>query len=124
MSRMHIEDRDGRGSQPALPQPHTTQQRSFIASSFRPLDEEELTLHPSPATKTGYLGVQEVDPGCYQAKIRRKSGRGFVSLPACNSVLLAAWFFAKAFKAREDGMLETSNFKACMKEVRSCQSLP
>ena len=34
-----------------------------VVSSFHPLDEEELTLHPGPATKTGYLGVQEVDPG-------------------------------------------------------------
>ena len=49
----------------------------------------------------------------------------FVPLPGCNSVLLAAWFFArKAFKACEDGTLETSNFKTSMKEVRSCQSLP
>ena len=63
-------------------------------------------------------------PGCYQAKIRKKSGRGFVPLPGCNSVLLAVWFFAKAFKACEDGTLETSNFKTSMKEVRSCQSLP
>ena len=91
--------------------------RFFIASSFRPLGEEELTLHPSPATKTGYLGVQEMDPSCYQAKIRGKSGRSFVLLPVCNSVLLAAWFFAKAFKAREDGMLEIYNFKACMKDT-------
>ena len=93
-----------------------------VVSSFHPLDEEELTLHPGPATKTGYLGVQEVDPGCYQAKIRKKSGRGFVSLPGCNSVLLAAWFFARAYKAREDGTLETSSFKTSMKEVRPHRS--
>ena len=53
--------------------------RSFaVASSFQPVSEEELTLHPGPGTNTGLLGVQEVDPGCYQAKIRKKSGRGFV----------------------------------------------
>ena len=68
--------------------------------------------------------MQDVDPGCYQAKVRKKSGREFVSLPACNSVLLAAWFFAKAFKAREDGTLETSNFKTSTKEVHPCESLP
>ena len=61
------------------------------------MGEEELALHHAPGAKTGLLGVQEVDPGCYQAKIRKKSGSGFVLLPACNSVLLAAWFFAKAF---------------------------
>ena len=98
--------------------------RSFAASSFRPLGEEELTLHPGLATKTGFLGVQEVDPGCYQAKIRKKSGRGFVTLPGCNSVLLAAWFFAKASKARADGTLETSTFKTSMKQVRSHRSFP
>ena len=68
--------------------------------------------------------LQEVDPGCYQAKIRKKSGRGFVTLPGCNSVLLAAWFFAKASKARADGTLETSTFKTSMKQVRSHRSFP
>ena len=90
---------------------------SFCAASFQPVGEEELALHHAPGTKTGLLSVQEVNPGCYQAKIR-KSGRGFVPLPGCNSVLLAAWLFARAVKSREDGTLETSNFKTSMKEVR------
>ena len=57
----------------------------------------------------------EVADGCYQAKIHKKSGSGFVSLPCCNSLLLAAWFFARA---RDDGTLETSSFKTSMTEVR------
>ena len=67
--------------------------------------------------------MQEVADGCYQAnKIHKKSGSGFVSLPCCNSLLLAAWFFARAFRARDDGTLETSTFKTSMKEVRPLRS--
>ena len=65
--------------------------------------------------------MQEVADGCYQAKIHKKSGSGFVSLPCCNSLLLAAWFFARA---RDDGTLETSTFKTSMKEVRPLRSCP
>jgi hypothetical protein len=93
-------------------------------SSFQPTGEEELSLHLAPGTKTGLLAVQEVAGGCFQAKVRKKGGGGFVSLPACGSRLLAAWFVAKALKARDEGTLETSFFKASMKEVRPPQPCP
>ena len=35
-----------------------------------------------------------------------------VSLPATKSVLLAAWWYAKAVKARNNGTLEARSFKA------------
>ena len=84
---------------------------SLSSASFQPVGEEERELKLDPQVKTGFLGVQAVNDDCYQAKIHKKNGPGFVSLPGCNSVLLAAWFFAKASKARADGTLETSAFK-------------
>ena len=95
--------------------------RPFLAAaSFQPVGEEELELHLAPSTNTGLLAVQEVvAPGCFQGKVRKAKHGGYVSLPSCGSWLLAAWFVAKALKARHDGTLETSSFKASMKEVRS-----
>ena len=89
-----------------------------------PVGEEELELLLAPGTVSGFHGVQMVADNCYQAKIHKKSGSGFVSLPCCNSLLLAAWFFARAFRARDDGTLETSTFKTSMKEVRPLRSCP
>ena len=97
---------------------------TLATASFQPKGEEELELHLALASKTGFLGVQAVSDDCYQAKIHKKSGSGFISLPGCNSVLLGAWFFARAFKARDDGTLETSSFKASMKLVRPLRSCP
>ena len=73
----------------------------------------------APATKSGFLGVQQVSADSFQAKIRKQDGSGFVSLPCSRSVLMAAWYFAAAFKAREDGMLDAA-FVAAMKEARAC----
>ena len=95
---------------------------ALASASFQPKGEEELELKLAPQVKTGLLGVQEVTDGCYQSKIYKKGGSGFVSLPGSNSVLLAAWFFARALKARDDGTLETPCFKTSMKEVRPHRS--
>ena len=80
---------------------------ALASASFQPVGEEQLELKLAPQVKTGFLGVQAVSDDCYQAKIHKKSGSGFVSLPGSNSVLLAAWFFARAVKARDEGTLET-----------------
>ena len=98
--------------------------RVLASATFQPVGEEELELRLAPQANTGFQGVQAVSDDCYQAKIHKKSGSGFISLPGCNSVLLAAWFFARAFKAREDGTLETSSFKTSMKQVRLLRSCP
>ena len=97
----------------------------LAVASFQPLGEEELPLHLAPGAKTGLLGVQEVDPGCYQAKIRKKIGCGFISLPGCNSKLLAAWFFATR-PSRRVRMANWRDFQlqGLQKEVRSCMSVP
>lgn len=92
---------------------------SLASASFQPVGEEELELHLAPGTKTGLLAVQKVADGCFQGKVRKAKRGGFVSLPCCGSKLLAAWFVAKALKARHDGTLETSSFMAAMKDVRS-----
>ena len=91
----------------------------LASASFQAVGDKEYLLHLAPATRTGFLGVQEVGDGCYQAKIHRKKGSGFVSLPASKSVFIAAWTFAKAFEAREQGTLDSPTFKASFKEVRS-----
>ena len=96
----------------------------LAAASFQPVGEEERELRLAPGTITGFLGVQDVGGGCFQGKIKRKVGSGFVSLPASRSVLIAAWWFAKATEARDNGTLDSPNFKASMKEVRSSRSLP
>ena len=70
----------------------------LASASFQPAGEEELELLLAPGTVTGFKGVQEVKSGYYQAKLR--NGRSFMSLPSSRSVLVAAWFYAKAFKAR------------------------
>ena len=70
------------------------------------------------------LAVQQVSNGCFQGKLRKAKRGGFVSLPSCGSRLLAAWFVAKAMKAREEGTLETSSFKASMKAVRLPRPCP
>ena len=90
--------------------------RLLAAASFQPKGEEELELQLGPATNYGFGGVQEVAEGCFQGKVRKAKRGGFVSLPCCGSRLLAAWFVAKALKARHDGMLETSTFMAAMKD--------
>ena len=90
----------------------------LAAASFQPKGEEELELTLAPATNSGFLGIQDVAGGCFQGKIKRKGGDGFVSLPASGSVLIAAWWFAKAVKARDNGTLDSSHFKASMTEVR------
>ena len=91
----------------------------LAAATFAPLDREELALHLAPDTKSGFLGVQQVSDSSFQPKIRRQDAGGFVSLPCSRSVLMAAWYFAAAFKAREDGMLDAA-FEAAMKEARAC----
>ena len=76
----------------------------LASASFQPAGEEELELLLAPGTVTGFKGVQEVKSGYYQAKLR--NGSSFVSLPSSRSVLVAAWFYAKAFKARRaDGVV-------------------
>ena len=54
----------------------------LAAAVFKPMGGEELELHLAPATKSGFLGVQQVAADSFQAKIRKQSGGGFVSLPA------------------------------------------
>ena len=71
----------------------------LASASFQPAGEEELELLLAPGTVTGFKGVQEVQSGYYQAKLR--NGRSFMSLPSSSSVLVAAWLYAKAFKARQ-----------------------
>ena len=108
--------------QPGLRSATASNPMRFLASaSFQPVGEEELELKLAPQVKTGFHGVQAVSDDCYQSKIHKTSGPGFVVCLAacgCNSVLLAAWLFARAVKSREDGTLETSSFKTSMKEVR------
>ena len=70
----------------------------LASASFQPAGEEELELLLAPGTVTGFKGVQQVQSGCYQAKLR--NGSSFMSLPSSRSVLAAAWFYPKAFKAR------------------------
>ena len=91
---------------------------SLAAATFQPVGEEELELQLAPGTVSGFHGVQMVADDCYQAKIKRKGGGGFVSLPASGSVLIAAWWFAKAVTARDNGTLDSSHFKASMTQVR------
>ena len=80
----------------------------LAAATFKPAGGKEYALHLAPATKSGFLGVQQVAANSFQAKIRRQSGGGFVSLPCSRSVLMAAWYFAAASKARVDGMLDAA----------------
>ena len=96
----------------------------LASATFRLAGGEEFELHLKPGTGTGFLGVQNVGDSVYQAKIRKKDGVGFVSLPASKSVLLAAWWYAKAFKARHDGTLEGPSFKAACTEVRGRELSP
>ena len=78
----------------------------LASATFRVAGDEEFELQVKPGTGTGFKGVQEVEPGLYQAKNRKKgAGTGFISLPSTKSVLLAAWWYAKACKAREEGTL-------------------
>ena len=91
---------------------------SLAAAAFQPVGEEELELQLAPGTVSGFHGVQMVADDCYQAKIKRKGGGGFVSLPASSLVLIAAWWFAKATKERDHGTLDSPSFKAFMKQVR------
>ena len=84
----------------------------LASATFRLAGDEEFGLHLNPGTRTGFLSVQDVGNGLFQAKIRKKCGAGFVSLPATKSVLLAAWWYAKAVKARNTGTLEERSFKA------------
>ena len=83
--------------------------------------EEELELLLAPGTVTGFKGVQEVKSGYYQAKLR--NGRSFMSLPSSRSVLVAAWFYAKAFKARRADGVESVELKESVSKVRA-RSLP
>ena len=75
----------------------------------------------APGTVTGFKGVQQVKAGCYQAKLR--NGSSFMSLPSSRSVLVAAWFYAKAFKARRADGVESVELKESVSKVRAC-SLP
>ena len=61
--------------------------------------------------------MQEVAVGSFQAKIKKKGSRGFISLPGSQSLLVAAWTYAKAAKAREAGTLESACFKENMSQV-------
>ena len=88
----------------------------LAAATFKPVGGEELALHLAPSTNSGFLGVQQVAADSFQAKIRKQSGGGFVSLPCSRSVLMAAWYFAAAFKARSDGTLNAA-FLAAVKEA-------
>ena len=49
----------------------------LASASFQPAGEEELELLLAPGTVTGFKGVQQVQSGCYQAKLR--NGRSFMS---------------------------------------------
>ena len=91
------------------------------SASFQPAGEEELELLLAPGTVTGFKGVQEVKSGCYQAKLR--NGSSFVSLPSSRSILIAAWFYAKAFKARRADGVESVELKESVSKVRA-RSLP
>ena len=93
----------------------------LASASFQPAGEEELELLLAPGTVTGFKGVQQVQSGCYQAKLR--NGSSFMSLPSSSSVLVAAWLYAKAFKARRAGGLESVELKESVSKVRAC-SLP
>ena len=93
----------------------------LASASFQPAGEEELELLLAPGTVTGFKGVQEVQSGYYQAKLR--NGSSFMSLPSSSSVLVAAWLYAKAFKARRAGGLESVELKESVSKVRAC-SLP
>ena len=94
----------------------------LASASFQPAGEEELELLLAPGTVTGFKDVQEVQSGYYQAKLR--NGRSFMSLALlAGSVLVAAWLYAKAFKARRAGGLESVELKESVSKVRAC-SLP
>ena len=79
--------------------------------------DEEFELSLQPGSKTGFLGVHELRPDYFQAKIREKDGGRLIPLPACPSRLLAAWFFAKGCAARGDGSLGSATFKREMSDV-------
>ena len=93
----------------------------LASASFQPAGEEELELLLAPGTVTGFKGVLEVKSGYYQAKLR--NGSSFVSLPSSRSVLVAAWFYAKAFKARRADGVEFVELKESVSKVRA-RSLP
>ena len=97
----------------------------LASATFRLAGDEEFELQIKPGTGTGFKGVQEVEPGLYQAKIRKKgAGTGFISLPSTKSVLLAAWWYAKACKAREEGTLGSPSFKTFYTKVRPGHNSP
>ena len=108
----------------ALHPSHRMGWRSLVAATFQPVGEEELELRVAPGTNSGLLAVQQVTAGCYQGKVRKAKRGPFVSLPSSSSSLLAAWFVAKALKAREDGTLETSSFMSSMEAVRPPRPCP
>ena len=45
----------------------------LASASFQPAGEEELELLLAPGTVTGFKDVQEVQSGCYQAKLHNGS---------------------------------------------------
>ena len=97
----------------------------LASATFRVAGDEEFELQIKPGTGTGFKGVQEVEPGLYQAKNRKKgAGTGFISLPSTKSVLLAAWWYAKACKAREEGTLGSPSFKTFYTKVRPGHNSP
>ena len=101
----------------------------LASASFQPAGEEELELLLAPGTVTGFKGVQEVQSGYYQAKLRNGSSMGssfyhvvaFQQFRARRSVVVQ--LYAKAFKARRAGGLESVELKESVSKVRAC-SLP
>ena len=43
----------------------------LASATFRLAGDEDFELQIKPGTGTGFKGVQEVEPGLYQAKIRK-----------------------------------------------------
>ena len=59
----------------------------------------------------------------HHAPKRKKAGEVVVGRQMSRSVLVAAWFYAKAFKARRADGVESVELKESVSKVRAC-SLP